>query len=443
MQSELEKFLKLQDVGLDTSFKCPSCRNCKACLKGAGQELISMKEEYQQQLIEDSVRIDEDLGRAVAKLAFLSDPEDSITDNEHMAVKRLQSVCRKYAGNPEVCSMISRGFQKLIDRGHVLCLDDLNAEDKQLLDSQYSYTIPWDIAFKQESSSTPARPTFDASSRTSGGGSLNDYLAKGRTDLVNLFKMVLGWLIGPVAIHGDISNFYNTVLLDKLDWKYQKVVWYNNLDPDSPLMRGVIRTLIYGVRCVSAQTEYVKRLVQERIRSTTDDPDKIQVADFIRDSFYVDDGGRSVPSMDEACRLTQNTDIELAAVHMKVKGWTVSFNDPSPEVSDNGVSVAFAGMTWLPKVDSFSLKIQPLHFGKKRRGRYADNLQKFEGGSIEEFVPEVLTRRMCTSVAARIYDVPGLLAPLSLKLKHDLRKLIEVDPTWDGAVLPDLPTNVD
>ena len=45
---------------------------------------------------------------------------------------------------------------------------------------------------------------------------------------------------------------------------------------------------------------------------------------------------------------------------------------------------------------------------------------------------------MCTSVAARILDVPGLLAPLSLKLKYDLRKLIEVDPSWDGAVLPDL-----
>ena len=99
--------------------------------------------------------------------------------------------------------------------------------------------------------STPARPVFDASSKTSGGGSLNDNLCKGKTDLVNLFSMVLGWLIGPVAIAGDISQFYNCVLLDKRDWKFQRVVWYANLDPDSPLMRGVVQTLIYGVRCVT------------------------------------------------------------------------------------------------------------------------------------------------------------------------------------------------
>ena len=150
-----------------------------------------MKEEYQQQLIEDSVHIDDELGQAVARLAFMSDPGENVTDNENIAVKRLNNVCRKYGNSSEVCSMITKGFQKLIDRKHILCEKDLNMEEKQMLESKFSYTIPWDINFKQESLSTPARPTFDASSRTPGGGSLNDYLAKGRTDLVNLFKLTI------------------------------------------------------------------------------------------------------------------------------------------------------------------------------------------------------------------------------------------------------------
>ena len=41
---------------------------------------------------------------------------------------------------------------------------------------------------------------------------------------------------------------------------------------------------------------------------------------------------------------------------------------------------------------------------------------------------------MCTSVTARIYDIPGKLAPLTLRLKHDLRKLIDVDPDWDSPI---------
>ena len=110
----------------------------------------------------------------------------------------------------------------------------------------------------------------------------------------------------------------------------------------------------------------------------------------------------------------------------------MSFHDPSPDVTEDGVSVSFAGMSWLPVIDSYRLKIQPLNFGKKKRGRYPDDLETFKGGSMGDFVPEVLTRQMCSSVAARIYDVPGLLAPLSLKLKFDLRKLIQENPDWDA-----------
>ena len=434
VQSELEKFMKLQDTGLDTTFRCPSCRNCKSCLKGPGEELLSMREEFQQNIIEESVTIDENLGQAVARLAFLSDPSENIVNNEHIAVRRLNNVCSKYGKSPEVASKISKGFQKLVDKGHILLYDDLSAEDKKLVDSEPIYVIPWDVGFKSDSLSTPARPVFDASSKTSGGGSLNDNLCKGRTDLVNLFSMVLGWLIGPVGIHGDITQFYNCVLLDRRDWKYQRVVWYENLDPSSPLMKGVVRTLIYGVRCVSAQTEFVKKLLQQRIRDNAVTTKQLEVADFIRDQFYVDDGGTSVPTMEDALELTSLTDAELASFKMHVKGWSISFNKPSADVSEDGISVGFAGMMWIPEIDSFSLKIQPLHFGKKKRGKFPDDLVRYSGGPIGQFVPESLSRRMCTSVAARIYDVAGLLAPLSLKLKFDLRKLILADPSWDNPI---------
>ena len=299
IQSELEKFMKLQDSGLDSNFKCPSCRNCKSCLKGAGKELLSMKEEFQQQVIQESVKIDDDLGRAVARLAFTSDPTENLSNNEHIAIRRLKDVCRKYGQDPVVSSMISKGFKKLLDRGHIVLYENLNDEEKKLVDLEPSYTIPWDINFKQESYSTPCRPTFDASSKTPGGCSLNDNLAKGRTDLVNLFSMVMSWLIGPIALHGDISQFYNCVLLDIRDWRFQKVVWFDNLDPDSQLMRGIVRTLIYGVRCVSAQTEHVKDLLQERLRQNPTSSNSIEVADFIKKNFYVDDGGVSVRTMDD------------------------------------------------------------------------------------------------------------------------------------------------
>ena len=119
----------------------------------------------------------------------------------------------------------------------------------------------------------------------------------------------------------------------------------------------------------------------------------------------------------------------------------LSHSAPPESVSEDRVSVGFAGMTWIPEVDSFSLRIQKLHFGKKRRGRFPDSLEMYDGSfgkTIEEFVPENLSRRNCTSVMARIFDPPGFLAPLSLKLKYDLRKLIEAEPSWDTPISADL-----
>ena len=92
-----------------------------------------MRDEFQQQIIEDSVVIDEDLGQAIAYLAFISDPNESIGENHHIAVRRLKNVCNKYSNVLEVKDMILKGFQKLVDRGHIIMLDDLSTSDSELI----------------------------------------------------------------------------------------------------------------------------------------------------------------------------------------------------------------------------------------------------------------------------------------------------------------------
>ena len=200
--------------------------------------------------------------------------------------------------------MIMKGFQKLIDRKHIIPWDDLTEKQKASIETAPStYTIPWDVGFKETSVSTPARPTFDASSRSPGGTSLNEILAKGNADLVDLVHMVFNWLIGPSAVCGDISQFYNTVLLEEDHWQYQKVLWYANMDISSRLMTGIIRTAIYGVRCVGAQTEEIMRMVAEDVKETFPEVWKLLVK--LR---YVDDFGQSSINNDESLKLIQNTE---------------------------------------------------------------------------------------------------------------------------------------
>ena len=51
---DLRKFMEYQEAGLDQGYKCPNCRKCKQCKRGAGYERISMKQEAEQEIIRES-----------------------------------------------------------------------------------------------------------------------------------------------------------------------------------------------------------------------------------------------------------------------------------------------------------------------------------------------------------------------------------------------------
>ena len=86
---------------------------------------------------------------------------------------------------------------------------------------------------------------------------------------------------------------------------------------------------------------------------------------------------------------------------MNTKGWAWSGIDPPKELSEDGISVRLAGMTWLPKLDVQRLNIQSLHYSRKKGGKYPSDLIKFEDSSnvtIDEYTPQQLTRTNCASV---------------------------------------------
>ena len=113
-------------------------------------------------------------------------------------------------------------------------------------------------------------------------------------------------------------------------WKYQQVVWFDNLDPETTLRRGVVRTCIYGVRCVASQTEEIKRLLARIVEN-----DHPEVATLLERFCYVDDLGKSTPSTEHSRKLMRLTEEVLAILQMKIKGWGLSGEDPPPELCIN------------------------------------------------------------------------------------------------------------
>ena len=66
--------------------------------------------------------------------------------------------------------------------------------------------------------------------------------------------MMLRFMVGKVAVQGDLKQFYASIKLVEEQWNLQRVLFRENLNPDGEVLECVIKTLILGVKCVSAQS---------------------------------------------------------------------------------------------------------------------------------------------------------------------------------------------
>ena len=85
----------------------------------------------------------------------------------------------------------------------------------------------------------------------------------------------------------------------------------------------------------------------------------------------------------------------MSKIKLSIKGWTYSGKPPLDSVSEDGNSVMFGGLQWFPELDFCKLYVQPTHFGRKKRGRYPNDSEKFDGKvmKMEDFVKSDLSRR--------------------------------------------------
>ena len=72
---------------------------------------------------------------------------------------------------------------------------------------------------------------------------------------LDLLRMLLRFEMGRVAVTGDLCGFYTSFDLDPSHWNLQRCLYRVDMDPGGKTLEVVIKSLIFGVRSVSAQTE--------------------------------------------------------------------------------------------------------------------------------------------------------------------------------------------
>ena len=418
--SNMKLHQQIEDAGTEITYRCVDCRGCSTCKTSGRIESISIEEEVEDSLIDNSITVHQEEGYTEAKLPFKSDPVMKLKSNEKVAEKVYWSQVRKLGKSESDREQVVDAEKKLQTLEFVAYLDDLPESERELiLSSKVKYFLPWRAVHNPNSVSTSCRLVFDASQPVPGASCLNDIVAKGGNSMNNLNQMLLRWSMRKAGFHCDIQKMYNSVRLDKSHWCYQLYLWDDSLDLNKKPRWKVIKTLIYGVRSSGNQAQCALRKVADLLEAKYS-----RAAEIIHMDTYVDDtisGEKDQATLNKAIG-------ELKALvktgGFDFKGITQSGEDPPSHLSEDGVSINVGGYKWFPKIDVLKLNIGPLNFSKRVRGRKDKNALGI--------IPEKLTRAHCQGKASEIFDPRGLAVPITCGFKVDLKRLNGLD--WNQFV---------
>eukprot|EP00794_Sanderia_malayensis_P019733 gene19733-biopygen14568 len=367
--------------GSEITFRCVNCRGCQACkhLKSA-DETMSVQEEIEQDVINRS-----DERSSVTTLPLMQNPITHLTPNRHIALKVYNQQLKRLASYPEDKEDVLKSEKKLQNLGYVEYVKNLpNHIQAELEHNKIKNFISWRAVWKGNSISTPCRVVFDASMRTDTGYSLNNLLANRRNSMNKL--IFIRWRSHHIGNHTDVSKMYNSVQLDESQWCLQRYFWEDNLDPQE---EKVIKTLIYGIKSSGNQSERAL----------------CQTANIFKEK------------------------------HPKLWGGTLTetpYDKPHESLSSDGETVFVAGMKWFLESEHISIDNPEINFAEKYRGKKPKQIRE---------VPKALTRRQCMSKVSDVFDIAGLVTPITATLKVDLHQLVQRRMNWDD-VLPDSLRNI-
>ena len=418
-------FEEVENAASEILYRCINCRNCQKCKNGERIENISIKEEIEQDLINNSITVDVNAGKTVAKLPLLADPAIKLVPNHTKALAVYKSQLKRLTKNAKDREDVITSEAKLQSLGHVEYIKNLSQKQQEELKcNPIKNYIPWTTVWKDNSISTPCRIVFNASMPTDSQFSLNDILAKGKNNMNMLVEILIRWRTHAYAFHSDVQKMYNTVQLREEDWCLQRYIWQENLDPRFIPEEKVIKTLIYGVKSSGNQAEHALRLTANL--SMAEFP---EVNEIVQNDVYVDDC-MSGEAAEELChQRADELNLVLTRGGFCLKGFTFSKHDPPKELSVDGRSINVAGMCWFSNEDYLKLDISPLDFTKQRRGKRS---------SLSLDVPKNLSRKQCLSKVAEIFDLTGMLTPITAAMKLDLHTLVQRKLQWDDIIPDDL-----
>ena len=251
------------------------------------------------------------------------------------------------------------------------------------------------------------RIVFDCSVKV-GGVSLNDRLMAGPDLLNSLLGILLRFRTGEFALSCDIKKMFLQFKVDPKDRDLLRFLWWREGASweEAPTHYRMCVHLFGATSSPGVATYGLRRIARDHGGAS-----QTAAVEFIRSSFYVDDGLIAVPTLAEAIQLFQDTKEILGKgglVCHKVNSNAQACLDAfAKEVLDDKEDdeVKALGIAWNPSVDELSISLC---------------------GELER-----VSRRALLSALAKVYDPLGITSPFSLGGKAILQEMTRRRLDWD------------
>nr|XP_037872500.1 uncharacterized protein LOC119629716 [Bombyx mori] len=349
------------------------------------------------------------LGRYIVSLPFKDTPS-KLGDSLQASMRRYLSLERKLLLQPEMRQEYDKVIKDYLEKGY------LNPCSRNINESSLHYVIPHHGIVRKDKSTTKLRVVLDGSMKSSSGLALNDILQVGPNLQNDLFRIILNFRLFNVAISADIRQMYLRILVKDEDRKFLRMLY--RFDPSEEIKLYEFTRVPFGLCCspfLAIRT--VRQLV-------TDEGSQFPLAAPVADSdVFTDDLATSCANEETAVELSN----QLIKMFHAGGFDLVKFSSNSPEVLSKIPSshrefeviefspdsyLKILGLNWLPAEDVFTFTV---------------NLRNRE-----------CTKRNILSVIARIWDLMGFVAPVTLWAKLIIKSLWANNIDWDETPRPEI-----
>ena len=418
-----KEFMRAESLGCEPPRRCAGCRGCEEC--GFRGSHMSHKEALELRMMEENVSFDESLGKWRVRYPFTQDPR-ILSNNYRRVLKMMESMERRLDKLGET-GAANEVFEKMVSIG---ALSEVSAAELKMWTGPVHY-LPIQAVIKPSSVTTRVRLVTNSSLVDPATGlSLNSILAKGPNYLNDMWEILVRFRNYEVGLCGDIAKAYYQMHCGPVERHLRRVLWRNG-NVGTPWRIFAFEVVSMGDSPAANFMEITKRKTADRGAHI----DRVGSQRLKKDSF-VDDistGGTSLEcvrfkgNMDPvklSCDGTMQQILDTGGYVLKAMGMS---GEPDGLALEK-LGGAVLGVGWSTGQDMMEERFK-VNVSVYKRGEPSG--PDLTVGTLDQLEQAVITKRVCLRVVSSQYSPLGILTPLLVILKVQMKEMYKLGLGWD------------